>query len=72
MRKRIMPHPSDAAAVSQPWLDVAPLAQVELTSEDPAHPIDAALLPHTPPGWRAAQPGAQIVRLIFDRPQALH
>ena len=48
------------------------LAQVELTSEDPACPIDAALRPSPTPGWRAAEPGAQRIRLVFDHPQALH
>ena len=72
MRKRLMPHPRDVSAASQPWLDVAALAQVELTSEDPACPIDAALRPSPTPGWRAAEPGAQRIRLVFDHPQALH
>ena len=72
MRKQIMQHTRDESVLSPPWLEVASLAQVELTSEDPAHPIDAALLPHTPPGWRAAQPGEQVIRLVFDRPQSLH
>jgi hypothetical protein len=72
MRKQIMQHTSDAASLRQPWLDVAPLAQVELTSEDPAYPIDAALTPSTAPGWRAAQPGEQVIRLVFDRPHSLH
>ena len=72
MRKRLIPHPRDVSAASQPWLDVAALAQVELTSEDPACPIDAALRPSPTPGWRAAEPGAQRIRLVFDRPQALH
>ncbi len=72
MRKRLIPHPRDVSAASQPWLDVAALAQVELTSEDPACPIDAALRPSPTPGWRAAEPGAQMIRLVFDHPQALH
>src|SRR5919108_5038660 len=72
MRKQLIQHTSDASVLSPPWLEVASLAQVELTSEDPAHPIDAALLPQTPPGWRAAQPGEQVIRLVFDRPQSLH
>jgi hypothetical protein len=72
MRKQIMQYTSDEAVLSPPWLDVASLAQVELTSEDPASPIDAALLPQTSSGWRAAQPGEQVIRLVFDRPQALH
>jgi hypothetical protein len=45
------------------------LAAVEVTSEDPAHPVESALLPGTGGGWRAAQPGAQTIRLLFDRPQ---
>ena len=73
MRKRLMPHPRDVAAASQPWLDVAALAQVELTSRgDGRRPIDAALRPSPTPGWRAAEPGAQPIRLVFDHPQALH
>src|SRR5437764_4275623 len=72
MRKQILQHTSDASVLSPPWLDVASLAQVELTSENPAYPIDAALLPQTSPGWQAAQPGEQVIRLVFDRPQALH
>jgi hypothetical protein len=72
MRKRLIPQPSDVATASHPWLDVAALAQVELTSEDPACPIDAALRPSPTPGWRAAEPGAQRIRLVFDHPQALH
>jgi hypothetical protein len=72
MRKRMIQHTRDESSLRQPWLDVASLAQVELTSEDPASPIDAALLPYTPPGWRAAHPGEQVIRLVFDRPQSLH
>jgi len=72
MRKQIIQHTRDVSILSPPWLDVASLAQVELTSEDPASPIDAALLPHTPPGWRAAHPGEQVIRLVFDHPQLLH
>lgn len=53
------------------WLDLEALAQVELTSEAPDAPIEAALRPGSGPGWRAAAPGAQAIRLIFDRPQLL-
>jgi hypothetical protein len=35
------------------------------------HPIEAALIPDRGPGWRAAQPGKQTIRLIFDQPLAL-
>jgi hypothetical protein len=47
------------------------LAEVEITSEDAAHPIESALLPGRAPGWRAAGPGKQTIRLLFDNPQRL-
>jgi hypothetical protein len=55
----------------QDWLNVESLAEVEITSEDPARPIESALLPGKGPGWRAAEPGRQTIRLLFDRPQQL-
>lgn len=72
MRKRIISQttPPDLAP-QQGWLDLQPLAQVELTSEDSAHPIEAALLPHAQGGWCAAQAGAQTIRLLFEEPQRI-
>lgn len=72
MRKRLITqNPGDAAHVDQEWLNVEPLAQVEVTSEDGAFPIESALMPGTQKGWHAAHPGQQTVRLIFDQPQRL-
>jgi hypothetical protein len=45
------------------------LAQVEVTSEDAANPIEAALIPSVGSGWRAAQAGEQTIRLLFDESQ---
>jgi len=59
----------DSPLPDQDWLDLERLAQVEVTSEDPTHPIESALLAGTESGWQAAQPGPQTIRLIFDRPQ---
>lgn len=53
------------------WLDLEGLAEVELTSEDAGHPIEAALTPGNQAGWRAAEPGDQSIRLLFHRPQRL-
>ena len=56
------------------WLDLERLVAVEVTSEDAAHPIEAALLPGAQVrngGWRAAGPGVQRLRLLFDEPQRL-
>jgi len=50
-------------------LNVEHLAQVEVTSEAAAHPIESALIPGAGPGWRAEEPGQQTVRLLFDEPQ---
>ena len=72
MRKQIMgQNPKAAADREQAWLDVEPLAQVEVTSEDAAHPVEAALALGREVGWRAAQPGEQTIRLMFDQPQRL-
>ena len=70
MRKRIINHnPQSVSPVDQSWLDLQRLAQVELTSEEAAHPIEAALMPSVGSGWRAAQAGEQTIRLLFDELQ---
>lgn len=72
MRKRIIaPVQQATASPDQDWLNVEGLAEVEITSEDAAHPIEAALLPGGASGWRAAGPGKQTLRLLFARPQRL-
>ncbi len=70
MRKRVL-SPGPPAPAAADWLDLEQRAQVEVTSEDPAAPIEAALLPVAPGGWQAAEPGAQTIQLIFDQPHAL-
>lgn len=72
MRKRLIrPVTQEPSAVDQDWLHLEDLAQVELTSEDPEHPIDSALVSAAGSGWRAGQPGEQTIRLVFDEPQRL-
>jgi hypothetical protein len=72
MRKRIInPIPRETAASDQEWLNIGSLAEVEITSEDASHPIENALLPGRTGGWRASEPGTQIIRLVFDYPQGL-
>ena len=72
MRKRIIG--SDQQETATPdveWLDMETLAEVEITSEDAAHPIESALLPGLASGWRAAGPGEQKIRILFADPQPL-
>lgn len=72
MRKTVVKQEEQGkGATSMEWLDVDSLAQVEISSEDPAHPVESALKPHAAAGWRAAEPGPQMVRLLFDAPQRL-
>jgi hypothetical protein len=72
MRKRIIP--SVQKEVPPPggdWLDLDRVAEVEITSEDAAHPIESALLSGRSSGWRAAGPGEQTIRLLFAHRQRL-
>jgi hypothetical protein len=71
MRKRVITPvvPQGPASLEPEWLDVEELARVEVTSEDPAQPVESALVPGEESGWRAALPGEQTIRLVFDRPQ---
>jgi hypothetical protein len=70
LRKRLVELAGPRTA--SPWLAVEELARVEVTSEDPAHPVESALIADQGGGWRASQPGEQLIRLLFDEPQALH
>ena len=70
MRKSIIPSVEpDQSSTSVDWLDLNRLARVEVTSEDPSHPVEFALIPGQGSGWRAAEPGSQTVRLRFDEPR---
>jgi hypothetical protein len=71
MRKRIInPVQQETTSLDLEWLNIEEHAKVEVTSEDAAHPIESALLPGRS-GWRAAGPGKQTIRLIFDCPQRI-
>jgi len=72
MRKRIITQGTQGVSPNdQNWIDLESVAQVEVTSEDAAHPIESALILGAGLGWRAEQPGQQTVRLLFDRPQRI-
>ncbi len=73
MRKRIVvPAPPPTEVAERPeWLDLRRLAEVEVTSEAEGYPVESAFSFGAGPGWRAASPGRQSIRLLFDRPQAI-
>jgi hypothetical protein len=75
MRKRqIISTLQSAEPFNQAWLDMDRNVLVEVTSEEKAYPIESALLPDENGncGWRAANPGTQVVRLVFDEPQKIN
>jgi len=72
MRKRIIvSSPTSIALEDRVWLDLERNAEVEISSETPANPVDFALVAGTTSGWTASQSGEQTLRLLFDQPQKL-
>jgi hypothetical protein len=74
MRKSIISQDlSPASSADSGWLDLERIAQVQVTSEDPAHPIEDALLPNPDgaQGWGASEAGEQKIRILFDTPQKI-
>lgn len=68
MRKRIAPPVSATGLGDNGWLDLSDIATVEVTSEEDGFPIESVFAAHVSSGWRASQPGPQVIRLIFDVP----
>ena len=72
MRKRLISAtPERGRPHDEGWIDVGAAAVVEVSSEEKDYPIESALLTGETRGWRAAKPGTQTVRLMFDEPQRL-
>jgi hypothetical protein len=72
MRKHLItPNPQAGTHRDEGWIDLDREAVVEVTSEEKEYPVEAALVAGEMRGWRAADPGTQTIRLIFDKPQRL-
>lgn len=73
MRKRIIAKsPEIGTGPEGDWLDLETIAEVEITSEDPEHPIEHALMPVAGvSGWRAQESGEQTIRIIFSAPRKI-
>src|SRR4051794_4261491 len=74
LRKQIIGVPPTVTAPSVGRIDVAAVATVLVTSENPNHPVDHAFDAHPGPGgtrWVAGEPGEQTLILAFDAPQSV-
>jgi hypothetical protein len=73
MRKQLIGSVSEDLPDSpETWLNVEEIATAEISSEDPRFPIELAFNGKEEDGWRAAKPGQQSVRLVFDKPRDLN
>ena len=71
MRKHVTSASLVGATPARDWLELGSAAVVEVTMRSAAHPVESALLQGEKRGWRAAGPGTQTIRLVFDKPQKL-
>jgi hypothetical protein len=73
MRKSIVsPSPVTATPIRDIWRELERIARVEITSEDPAFPIEHAFNKTVTTGWRASETGPQVIRMHFDEPLTIH
>jgi len=69
MRKRLIPQPAGhSLKKDSDWLGMETSAEAEVSSENAEFPIESALGIVPGPGWKAARPGTQTIRLLFDHP----
>ena len=70
MRKRLIDHVGMHLQSGSLPVPIESIAQVEVSSEAAGSPIEAALTPGAS-GWKAAAPGEQRIRILFDEPRLL-
>ncbi len=61
----------EASADGTTWLELEAIAEVVVSSEAPAHPIENALVGPGTVHWQAAVAGASTITLRFDTPMLL-
>jgi len=72
MRNRLVtPTLETVRSSGEAWLDIERAAIVEITLEEKDYPVACAFVLGEAQGWRAAEPGPQTIRLVFDQPQRL-
>lgn len=72
MQKVVNPALRREAESESDWLDPEAVARIEVTSEHPDFPVESVLTTAGDAGWRAAGPGKQTVRIMFDQLRSLH
>src|SRR5204862_5245715 len=70
-KRLVAPMPETARYRAEGSLDIERAAVVEISSEEKDYPIESAFISGDTRGWRAAEPGPQTIRLVFDQPQKL-
>jgi hypothetical protein len=69
VRKTILGHEDHAAtSSSNEWFGVEAIAGIGVTSEADDAPVENVLYPDRETGWRAAEPGPQIIQITFGGP----
>jgi hypothetical protein len=74
LRKQLLTHAPVPSAPRPGEKDIAVLATVLMTSEDPHHPVEHLFDHRRGPGgsrWIAARAGEQVLILAFDAPQTI-
>ena len=69
MRKQVIGGIEASEIDGKDWLDLEAIAEVMVSSEAPAHPIENALVGTGSGHWQAAVVGASTITLRFDTPQ---
>ena len=69
MQKTILEHnPHPATSSSNEWFGVEAITGIDVTSEADDAPVENVLYTDRETGWRAGEPGPQIIRLTFSGP----
>ena len=69
VQKTILGHESQpATSSSNEWFGVGAIAGIGVTSEADDAPVENVLYPEREVGWRAGEPGPQIIRITFGGP----
>jgi hypothetical protein len=61
-------HVQASGPSGQNWIGTDLISTVQVSSEDPATPVENIFDPENEIGWRAGEPGEQRIRITFHKP----